>query len=69
MKVYTINIAGAEYFSDQVNCMIPENAQHPKDFFQAACWISGFYIFDEMEHRLDKSGYFGIPLRVDYDGK
>ena len=61
-------LTGAEYFSDQVNCMVPENAQHPKDFFQAACWISGFYIFDEMRTRLDKSGYFGIPQRVDYDG-
>lgn len=61
-------IMGVDYFSDQVNCMISNDASHSKDFFHAACWISGFYIFDEMRMRLDQSGYYGIPQRVDYDG-
>ena len=61
-------IMGVDYFSDQVNCMVPKNARHSKEFFHAACWITGFYIFDEMRYRLEESGYFGIPQRVDYDG-
>ena len=49
--------------------MIPTNSRHSKEFYQAACWISGFYIFEEMRgHRIDKSGYFGMPQRVDFDG-
>lgn len=61
-------IMSVDYFSDKVNCMIPGNAQHSSAFFHSACWINGFYIFDEMRTRLDKSGYYGIPQRVDYDG-
>ena len=49
--------------------MIPTNSRHSKEFYQAACWISGFYIFKEMRgHRIDKSGYYGLPQRVDFDG-
>lgn len=61
-------VIGVDYFSDQVNCMIPKDAKHSKEFFNAACWITGFYIFDEMTTRLHESAYFGIPRRVDYDG-
>ena len=61
-------IMSVDYFSDKVNCMIPKNAQHSSNFFHSACWITGFYIFDEMRTRLDKSGYYGIPQRVDFDG-
>ena len=57
-----------DYFADQINCMVPKNARHSKEFFQAACWITGFYIFEEMRFHIDKSGYYGIPQRVDFDG-
>ena len=61
-------VIGVDYFSDQVNCMIPDNSGHSKDFFNAACWITGFYVYDEMKYRLHESAYYGIPRRVDYDG-
>ena len=48
--------------------MVPGNAAHSKEFYQAACWITGFYIFKEMEERTEKSGYYGMPQRVDFDG-
>lgn len=61
-------IMGVDYFSDSVNCMIPGDTKHSNDYFQAACWITGFYVFDEMKYRLDESSFYGIPRRMDFDG-
>merc|ERR1712066_761524 len=61
-------IITVDYFADNVNCMIPKDSSHSKDFFNAACWINGFYIFEEMRSRLHESSYYGIPQRVDHDG-
>ena len=59
---------GYDFFTDRVNCMVPKYNILSKDFIHSACWISGLYIFDEMRYMLDKSGYYGIPNRVDLDG-
>ena len=40
---------------------IDDNCENPFTFL-------GFYVFDEMRHRLDESGYYGIPKNMDYDG-
>lgn len=61
-------ITGVDYFSDSVNCMVPKTTEHDKAFFNTACWIAGFYIYEEMRDRLDESSYYGIPQRVDFDG-
>lgn len=61
-------IMGYDFFTDRVNCMVSKDNVLSKDFIHSACWISGLYIFEEMRYKLDKSGYYGIGQRVDYDG-
>lgn len=61
-------IMGFDYYSDKVSCMVLGESHLGKDFIHAACWISGFYIYEEMKTRLDKSSYYGIPYTIDNDG-
>ncbi|XP_057296182.1 uncharacterized protein LOC130625129 [Hydractinia symbiolongicarpus] len=61
-------IMGFDYFSDKVTCMTPKGSTLSKDFIHSVCWISGFYIYEEMKDRLDESSYFGIPLRIKRNG-
>ena len=56
------------YFSDRVSCMTPVKSDLSKEFIHSACWISGFYIFEEMKYRMDESGYYGIPQKIEHDG-
>ena len=38
-------------------------------FVGDACWIQGFYIYQEVEFQPDSLGYYGIPVNIDFDGK
>ena len=38
-------LMSVDYFSDDVNCMTPEDTQHSSNFYHSACWISGPLIF------------------------
>ena len=48
-------LMSVDYFSDDVSCMTPEDSGHSTDFYESACWINGFYIFEEMRTRLQVS--------------
>ena len=61
-------IMAYDFFTDRVNCMVPKYNVLSNDFIHSACWISGLYIFQEMKQKLDKSAYYGVAQRVDYDG-
>jgi len=61
-------IIGVNYFSDKVSCIVANENGMDGGFVGSACWIQGFYIFEEMKDRLDQSGYYGIPRNMDYDG-
>jgi len=61
-------IIGVNYFSDGVSCIVANGNGMDGAFVGSACWIQGFYIFEEMKTRLDQSGYYGIPRNMDYDG-
>jgi len=59
---------GFNYFQDKVSCIVANVNGMDGGFVGSACWIQGFYVFDEMRDRLDESGYYGIPKNMDYDG-
>lgn len=61
-------IVGFNYFYDEVSCMVFKKSDLQKEFISSSCWISGFYIFEEMKTRLDKSSYYGIPYTINHDG-
>ena len=39
-----------------------------KDFVSNACWIQGLYVYKELQTRVDKTAYFGIPKDVENNG-
>ena len=61
-------IMGFDYFSDRVSCIHPKDSELSKEFVHSACWISGFYIYEEMRENLLGSGYYGIPYKIQLDG-
>jgi len=68
MCILTSIITGATYFSDRTNCIVANTNGMGGDFVGAACWIQGFYIYEEMINRVAESGYYGIPRNMDFDG-
>ena len=68
MLIIASVVMSFDYFSDRVSCMTPGKSGLSKEFIHSACWISGFYIYEEMRFRLDKSGHYGIPQKIEYDG-
>ena len=38
------------------------------DFVSATCWIQGVYVYKELQSRVDKVAYFGIPKDMAIDG-
>ena len=61
-------ITGFNYFSDRIACIVPQTSSLSHDFVHSACWISGFYIYEEMKDRLSESSYYGIPQKISNDG-
>ena len=61
-------IMGFDYYSDRVSCMTPTNSYLSKEFIHSVCWISGFYIYEEMRYNLDESSHYGIPQNINRDG-
>jgi len=61
-------IMGFDYFSDRVTCIHPKDTELSKEFVHSACWISGFYIYEEMRENFLESGYYGIPYKIQYNG-
>lgn len=61
-------IMGFDYYSDKVSCMVLGTSNLGKEFIHSACWISGFYIYEEMKYKLERSSYYGIPDGIHHDG-
>ena len=68
MFVIASVIMGVDYFSDRVSCIVPTASGLSKDYVHSVCWISGFFIYTEMEHRQHESSYYGIPSMIENDG-
>ena len=69
-KIFLISslIMSVDFFSDRVSCIVPNDSNLSHDFVHSACWIQGFYIYEEMRFRFSESAYFGIPKDVELDG-
>ena len=57
-----------DFFSDKVSCIVPRESYLSRDFVHSACWIQGFYVYEELKDRPLESGYYGIPKDVELDG-
>lgn len=61
-------LLGFNYFTDKIYCIHPKASTVDKDFVNAACWISGFFIYEEMTERPDESAHYGLPYQMDKNG-
>jgi len=69
-KIFLISslIMSVDFFSDRVSCIVPNDSNLSHDFVHSACWIQGFYVYEEMRFRFLESAYLGIPKDVELDG-
>lgn len=61
-------IMGINLFNDRVNCIVSSKTDLSVNFVHATCWITEFYVYEEMHERIQESAYYGIPENIDYDG-
>ena len=71
-KMFIISslIMSVDFFSDKVSCIVPNTATNhlSSEFVHSACWIQGFYVYEELTNRTYETGYFGIPKNVEMNG-
>lgn len=69
-KVFIVSaiVTGLNHFNDKVHCIIPEKSVLSMEYVQSTCWITGFFIYNEMHTKMTDSAYYGIPKNMDYDG-
>ena len=71
MKLLVIGsmIIGLNWYTDKTMCIMPPKSGLSADFVGDACWIQGFYIYEDIGYDPDEVPYYGIPSNLDYDGK
>lgn len=69
-KVFIISaiVPGLNYFNDKVHSILPEKSVLSMEYVQSTCWITGFFIYNEMHTKITDSAYYSIPKNMDYDG-
>lgn len=70
VQVMTISAVacGMSWFSDKLNCIVPDHHSLSPNFVAEACWINGFYLFREIQSIPNELGYYGIPDDVKDNG-
>lgn len=68
MFVVASLVMGIDWFHDTVSCIIPKDTNLEKDYVHSACWITGFYVYPELEKVMKSSSYYGIPKHIQIDG-
>jgi len=63
------SITGLSWYSDEIKCLVPGLAGKAIGGFSGkACWINGFYVYDELRNMQDCFGYFGMPTNSIHNG-
>jgi len=64
-------VTGISWYNDKINCLIPDTVSHSDDFAKyvsSTCWINGVYIYKQMEDRMNRMAFYGVPKDINYDG-
>lgn len=61
-------IMGISWFQDSIHCIVPDSHKISGGFVSATCWIQGVYVYKELQDKVDKVAYYGIPKNMDNDG-
>ena len=62
-------LVGLNWFNDKITCIVPGSVMIDSKYVSDACWIQGFYIYEELEAHPNTLGYYGIPVDIENDGK
>ena len=68
MFVVASLVMGIDWLHDTVSCIIPKDANLEKGYVHSACWITGFYVYPELEKAMKSSCSYGIPKHIQVDG-
>lgn len=68
MLVMSALITSMDFFNDSMSCILPEDTKMDASFAHSVCWIQGFYVYDELFHRLKESSSYGMPKDIEIDG-
>ena len=61
-------VMGVDWLHDTVSCIPPNDSKLPEKYIEEACWVKGFYIYRENKPHMGKSGYYGIPYELSFEG-
>jgi hypothetical protein len=63
-------ITGMQWYSDEIKCAVPAGlaGKHLGGYTGKACWINGFYVYEQLRKKTDCEGYFGIPVNIQHNG-
>lgn len=61
-------IMGISWYSDSINCIVPDSHKIDEKFVSSACWIQGVYVFKELQDKQEMVAYYGLPKRMSDDG-
>lgn len=61
VKMFLISslVMSIEFFNDTVSCIVAEQESMSKEFVHSACWIQGFYIYEELRYQSRETSYYG----------
>lgn len=63
------SLTGISWYSDEIKCLVPGLAGKAIGGFSGkACWINGFYVYDELRNMEGCEGYFGMPTNTVHNG-
>jgi len=63
------SITGMSWYSDEIKCLVPGLAGKAIGGFSGkACWINGFYVYDELRNVEGCYGYYGMPTNSIHNG-
>lgn len=69
MMLIAASITGLSWYSDDIKCLVPGfSGKAVGGFSGKACWINGFYVYDDLRSIKGCFGYFGMPLNTIHNG-
>lgn len=71
VKVLMISalLVGLNWYNEKADCIIPSKLGLDGKFAAQACWINGFYVYEEIRSHANEVGFYGIPRNARFDGR
>lgn len=61
-------LIGMNWQSDKINCIIPQSIGANAGFISSACWVNGFFVYENIRYHADELGFYGLPRDIKHDG-